>query len=126
MNFSALFHCDVEENFEGKNRQLLVSGIQNDSMISNDSKIFKPFVFVDTGRTRGCQGQASSASTMLASQVDVLSRFMVRFMFVVGICWDLWMLDLGPSWAPWTTDRNSSNLPESRWCVDGPRFPTSR
>ena len=36
---------------------------------------------------------------MLASQVDVLSRFMVRFMFVVGICWDLWMLDLGPSWA---------------------------
>jgi hypothetical protein len=74
-----------------------VSGFE---MIQNDSNIFKPFVFSEfAGRTRGCQGQASSASTMLASQVDVLSRFMVRFMFVVGICWDLWMLDLGPSWA---------------------------
>ena len=82
MNFSALFHCDVEENFEGKNCELLVSGIQNDSMISNDSKIFKPFVFVDTGRTRGCQGQASSASAMLASQgQDALFRYML----IVGI-----------------------------------------
>lgn len=56
---------------------------------------------------------------MLASQVqDVLSRFMVRFMLVVGICWDFWMLDLGPSRAPWTkTYRNLSNLPEGRWCI---------
>jgi hypothetical protein len=54
-----------------------VSGFE---MIQNDSNIFKPFVFSEfAGRTRGCQGQASSAYFRLFNTIKLYIKLMPHF-----------------------------------------------